>query len=342
MERLILTSIASDKLRKAWMEAQWRHNGPKRKDSNSGDRIRVNKYGFSELSSGMSMENSGILFEEIQKHVNLQKNLKGVANHNITPDSKQFYTQGDKFWMNWFKPIPKGGLANDKPDNIRKFTRFEEPIVLAHSIQRLCQGFACNLENYETFKAMGFDVHHPVKDGKPVRHRYFAGGVCFHHLLAKVTRQHKPKANANGQMEPYQGPLEIELFYVNSDHLDMFIRGNTRKNGFDMTPDRDVFPQRWLTQRKDLVLRSVKGKGRSGGRHKATNFKKGKNKKPNHSGKNKTRSRTEFKRKKEVSVDTHRDAFTVRQLRDMCKQHGLKVSGKKDELIVRLDKAGKL
>lgn len=337
---LNITTTASDKLRNSWEATQWKQNGPQRKD-NQGDRIRVNEYGYRELSSGMSRENADHLYKEIQKHVKLVRNIKGVPNQNITPDSKLFYTQGDYFWGKWFKNLPRE-LKNNRPDNIQKFLEFDEPIVLAHSIQRLCQGFACTPENYETFKALGFDVHAPIRDGKPVRHRYFAGGVCFHHLLAKVTRQHQPKADKNGNLPSYEGAKVIELFYVNSEHLDMFIRPNTRKNGFDVTPDKDVFPARWLEQRAGLVLSRTPSRLKNHGNFKATNPKARKGSKGQAPAKNKQRSRSDFKRKKDSALEAHKDAFTVRQLRDLCKQHDLKISGRKDELIVRLDKAGKL
>jgi len=338
---LNVTTTESDKLRRTWKETQWRQNGPARQ-GNQGDRIRVNRYGFSELSSGMSEAKADKLFKALQPHVKLVRDIKGVPNDNITPDSKLFYTQGDNFWKHWFKNLPRA-LSNDKPSNIAKFLQFDEPIVIAHSIQRLCQGFACTLENYETFKAMGFDVHNPIsKDGKPVRHRYFAGGVCFHHLLAKVTRQHQPRADKNGNLPPYEGAQRIELFYVNSDHLDMFIRPNNRKNGFDMTPDKDVFPDRWLKLREGMVLSRTPSRSKRHGFVETTNLHERKGSKKQASTKDRVRSRANFKRKKETSLEAHKSAFTVRQLRDMCKKHDLKVSGRKDELIVRLDKAGKL
>lgn len=339
-----VTTTEADKLRRTWLATQWRQNGPARKGkggSPQGDRISVNRYGFSELSSGMNEERAAMLFKLINSHLKLEKNIDGVPNTNITPDSKLFYTQGDKFWKHWFKNLPQT-LDNDKPHNIRKFMEFDEPIVLGHSIQRLCQGFTCDLENYEIFKSMGFDVHAPTKDGRNVRHRYFAGGVCFHHLLAKVTKHHKPRANKDGEVEPYQGALSINLFYVNSDHLNMFIRPYTRKGGFDVTPDLDVFPPAWLKAREEMVLGRLPNRSKGPGKFRATNPGSRKDPKKGKSSKTKASKPRTSKAKKEVSFRTHDRSFTVRQLRDMCKSNDLKVSGRKDELIVRLDKAGKL
>lgn len=241
------------------------------------------------------------------------------------PSSPKFYTQGDNMALRWYKFLPKKGLRNNSPSNVKQFTRFDPPTVLATNVKLHCSGFECTQANYQMLTRMGMQVHAPIDEkGKPSRFRYLAGGLTFHTVLGKVSRNSRPQIKADGTRGPFMGPEEVEIFAVSNLHLDLFIRGYSSRRANDVDPDRDIFPSEWKAARQKAVdeacLRVAKAKH------------------PPRSAKPKPQKAV----KSEAAMIEAYGHLKVVELRNLCKKHKMKHDGKKLDLIRRLDKAGKL
>lgn len=289
------------------LQANWhKYNSAQRKD------IVENHYGISRFSDGWSRDQKDAFFKAIRDYL------------SINPSSPQYFTQGDGMHDLFYRILPKR-LKNDKPSNVKQFTSFHTPLVVAQSVIRHCSGFQCNQFNYDLFTGMGITVHKPVDEsGKRVHTRYLAGGLTYHTIFARVTSNHRSVVAKDGTRGPFLGPRSIELFAVNSTHLDLFVRKYTKKGAMDCTPT-DIFPQAWKDLRKAIVMKRVP---------------KAAQPRPTQNRSSKSPKRTD--RKSVNALKEAHDHFTVKQLRDMCKAGSLTVSGNKLDLIKRLDKAGKL
>lgn len=237
-----------------------------------------------------------------------------IAVNPLTSSIKDAVVTGDGFSSMFYAERIPARITKPDKGYLKRLKQLSMPTILVRNLVRIDLGFQSNEYNNSGLEEAGLKM--PTEKFPFLRQA--AGGLCYCSLIARVVGKNFGDADPKTGKRKFLGPKAWKLSIVPNDHLSALvgkIDGDSRSF--------ENFPQAW----KDIRMKDVQKAVDRGARRSAPKPTVNKSPRPT---------------KAQAASTEAYGHYKVVELRHMCKSADLKVTGKKAELIQRLQQAGKL
>ena len=245
----------------------------------------------------------------------------------VDPLSSKGLINTDGWQRKLFPHVPRGGIHNSKGGYLKHLASPDVPTALVANVLRMDLGMQNNPINNTALREAG--LPHPDLDNATRHIRLAAGGLTFCTVLAKVSR--KEMKRQEGQRPQFIRPEEVELIVLPNVILDALV-GPLRPQGDRSTENIPPSIHTWRSQEIQDAVR--KGKSGASSRSETT---------PAQRMRKRSKDSGTESKGGPAPIDSELEELhgylRVKELRDMCREHGLSPSGKKIVLIHRLVEA---